>query len=901
MALTELIRSQMQHGPFPGTILQGMQSPDGADLQAVQDLDIFMQGFFFVNLPKNFYIQMAVAGSCIAILIIMVSCVILDRLRKRAFWIFKLQRRSEGIYIVPNALNSYLLFEGIFGIIWIAFIVVQYRGYWKRDDRMQYHLGVLSLIIWWPLWIGAFLAGWGSFYTAPGALDKGTLNSSKFGRFAAKPLLINIFCLGTPFILISSLVAPIVLTQRHYNAAFDAYRSLHSDLLASFATNESILSPAVSQGFLDRASSIWDMLARSAWYQSIGYGIWPIWAGLFLLFYIPAGGYLCCMVLLQLQRSKTVLMNLESERREMEVEERYRTPIEDPGAQRGPLEALLFQPLSPNLNPPTRRQRQQQQQETPVDERSRNEGASGEEKGLTAAGSESDQSGGEVFFPALRPELKQIAVKECGVMGTPRLRYQYLRRCFINLTILYLGIVFGAALFLGVASSLAATLYDSYLSDPHRVADLLYKCCLVAAWGAVVFGSLTSFAVLARLADPANTSARVDDSRDKSTAPFRFLSFYHSRSQERQGQTLSDDEQQQQNNRHQSDSRNMPAVPESVGDTMDDQMQSTASFTTFKSSNFLRDLKDSIKFSIQSKQGGGLILRPADNMSFGSVQADFATTSYHKDENRVATDFRGIPMNCPEEMTQGTLLEEEMEMMSGRSYQSGLSAFHLTSLNDVPRPAPPTPSLKPLAPERSPPLSPIHLEDRDHLQHNAPDHRNIPQRRHSVWQMQQQQHHHPSAPRRYSEAGLRKYRSDLGRRVEYPPSPASLLRRDLSPQNSLLQLSSQTTSSIFEYSPSSSSVPMPPSPITASTANFPPTPNNHMRALPEIEHYTYTAASPRRQTIALPILTLEAPPLHKKRQKSLGNVIVQPMGGLQASELSQISPTRQWNAPGFYL
>lgn len=101
-----------------------MTLPSGADLTSVQQLDTFVEKFFIFNMPKNFFIQMAVAGVWIIMLIIVGSIVIIHRLRKRAFWLFKFRRRSEGIYVVPNALNCFLLLEGCFGIIWVAFVIV---------------------------------------------------------------------------------------------------------------------------------------------------------------------------------------------------------------------------------------------------------------------------------------------------------------------------------------------------------------------------------------------------------------------------------------------------------------------------------------------------------------------------------------------------------------------------------------------------------------------------------------------------------------------------------------------------------------------------------------------------------------------------------------------------------
>ena len=121
-----------KHVDFPASILSGLQSSSGASVQSLVELDKFIHGLFAFELPKNFFIQMAVAGSCIATLVLVGLATIYSRVTQRAFWIFKATRRSEGIYLVPNALNTFLLFEGVFAALWLAFIIIQFKGSWRQ-------------------------------------------------------------------------------------------------------------------------------------------------------------------------------------------------------------------------------------------------------------------------------------------------------------------------------------------------------------------------------------------------------------------------------------------------------------------------------------------------------------------------------------------------------------------------------------------------------------------------------------------------------------------------------------------------------------------------------------------------------------------------------------------------
>ena len=103
--------------------------------------------------------------------------------------------------IQPNAFNSFLIFEGIFAATWVAFSVVIYLAYERRVDHLQHHILALSGSAWIPLILGATFCGWGSFYTAPGALD-GNLRKRLRGwtGFKPKTAIINFLSLVSPLL-----------------------------------------------------------------------------------------------------------------------------------------------------------------------------------------------------------------------------------------------------------------------------------------------------------------------------------------------------------------------------------------------------------------------------------------------------------------------------------------------------------------------------------------------------------------------------------------------------------------------------------------------------------------------------------------------------------------------------
>lgn len=760
------------HDPFPSSLLQEVQGdPAGASPQALLDLNKFTHAHFAFFMPGNFFIQNAAAGSWLALIIVVGFIVLAKRFYEKTFWLFKFQRRSEGVYIVPNALNTFLLLEGCFVIVWIAFISLQYLTYDRHQDYLQHHLGVFNLIIWWPLWVGAFFAGWGSFYTAPGALDKGPLSSSRLGRFVPRPLLVNIFCLGTPILLIVSLIPSIVLTQNNLSRAIDIYDVFQSDLLAATAAASPLVPRSQADAFLQRASDIWQMQATTHYYMSVGYSIWPVWAALFLLFYIPAGGYLAWLVFHQVRRQRSLLEELDRKQRETVKKETPAMMMEDPStfalvnAPSPGRVPLLFQPLSSSQEmaeetltvvgdgewPTQQRQQQQQQliQNQARGDQRRHVAPSSDEEQMsppppvgsppvtpsTAVSSSDHSEGQEVFFPALKPDVAKRATRKVTQRnGTPASRYRYLRRCFVNLTVLYVSIVLAAAVYLAVAASLARYLYSTAIQGPQAITNLVYGICLTTAWCNVVFGTATFFAIFSRYLDPANASARDDDSSPKGQngalkrSPFAFRAGT--------GGTKTLDGTSPHDK-----TRTLPAVPESVGQTMDSALQSISiSRSAWDQQQHLSPdgkprAKTMMSFRIMRDAGrsGALLLRPtADQLtsqaSFG--QAESANVSTHgrtsvdesgtntgtntprlvigSGKSKKSSSSRNQRHRGPGDETSFIMEEYTSQTSSARSYRDGRTVYYPTPYGLMPAPAPPEP--KPLPPERSPPRTPIRAE-----------------------------------------------------------------------------------------------------------------------------------------------------------------------------------------------
>lgn len=343
----------------------------------------------------------------------------------------------------------------------------------------------------------------------------------------------------------------------------------------------------------------------------------------------------------------------------------------------------------------------------------------------TAVTNSDNSEGHEVFFPALKPEVQKRATRKVTQRnGTPASRYRYLRRCFVNLTVLYVSIVLAAAVYLAVSASLARYLYEMSIRGPEDITNLVYAVCLATAWCNVTFGTATFFAIFSRFLDPANAPYREDDSSSKGQghkrSPFAF------RAGTGGSKTLAGPSPHDK-------TRTLPAVPESVGQTIDSTLQSVSISRSAwdqqqqQAPDGKPRAKTMMSFRIMRDAGrsGALLLRPtgdqlASQASFG--QPDSANVSTH---GRPSADESGA--NTPrmaakrkksrtnrhrgggDEASSSFIMEEYgSQTSSARSYREGRTVYYPTPFGPMPAPAPPEP--KPLPPERSPPRTPIRAD-----------------------------------------------------------------------------------------------------------------------------------------------------------------------------------------------
>ena len=416
----------------------------------------------------------------------------------------------EPKFLQPNALNSFLILEGIFGLIWVTMSVMSYYAYYRRRDDMMSHVIGLSASAWIPLILGATFCGWGSFYTAPGALDGSSVRVRT--TMTSKSYLINGACLGVPIVLCISTLTPALISQARLNRSLDAYHQWTAQMQEIVMQNSTqSLSHSTLQGFVDGGNEIWNGASDSLGLLGVTYLIWSVWAALFVTLYFFAAGWLNLVIFKQLRKQKALINGMQrAELQQIKDEQaqqaqahsalrssqypmsptlvnyphrRPSTPIAEEPSEN----SLLFSPLSPHLSA------------TPLPHAP---------NGKMAESQGSAQHEKDFFFPPLDKEAKRRATKRISSHETPMARYKHLRRCFISLFTLYAGILCAATIYLVVTARLGASFYQAILDGPDSLSRLVYTSHLPAAWAGAVFGILTLASIFWRDLDPASAAGR---------------------------------------------------------------------------------------------------------------------------------------------------------------------------------------------------------------------------------------------------------------------------------------------------------------------------------------------------------------------------------------------------------
>ncbi len=581
--LLQLFRTPTNPVDFPASIVSGLSSTDPTvQRAAIAELRAYIRRLFFLDLDNYFQIVNLVTAGIIAVLIIIGIPVVLHRLYHGRLHMFRLERRAQGSYLIPNAINCFLLLEGLYGILTVAFNFVVWELFHNHMEVYVKLFQAFRSLVWIPLFCGAFLTGWGSLYTAPDTLDKPTASRHKTsakGRLPW-PTIVNLTCWGLPVVLIISLLPPVCLSSVQMTNAYNNYKDW-DDRFESFleiTAANALVNQAAVNGLRAEAYAIFTSWTRSYYYIDVGYVLWSFWAILFLVFYIPAGGVLVFLLYRQVNRQKAILLSYQRKLELQLAQEQKQAQGSGITGEKSPeqFNRLGVQPASfgalSATNAPSRAG-------APLEDIYEDRGVSNDSRATASCKSGHDFMGLDsalrqeptasyqvhgAVTPGLASRLGHVASlaeelgspssadgrpstsqpttpntpkapsafrrlirietsassnkgghsssrsakrKRISITGGPMSRYKYLRRCLVNLLILYFGIISAAACFGAVTIYLAAVEYEHALKGPDSVAHSISVAGTTAALVSAVFGALTIGSIVFRNFDNPNPEA----------------------------------------------------------------------------------------------------------------------------------------------------------------------------------------------------------------------------------------------------------------------------------------------------------------------------------------------------------------------------------------------------------
>ncbi|CEH13873.1 hypothetical protein CBOM_01767 [Ceraceosorus bombacis] len=487
--------------------------PDGVmPTGSVAEVRDFLHELFQPTAPTYFYIQLYFVVGAILIFCLMAWSVVLRRLYRGKAWFVQFYPTPQGTFLIPNAVMALCSFILFYAICYSAYCFINIGFY--RDGHYQRRFFLWRQIVWYPLWVAAWACAWGTLSAFPDALRM--RGKSTVQRYILNPWLFNAVALGTPFMVLTTILIPSLLCNKLYDEQIGRRDDwLRAAAAADAGTN---LTNLVAD-----AKDIWLQVTKAYWYYQFTMITWTCWACIIVIVFVPIGFHTLYRI-----RHQVKLADKKSEM----VKTFYLFPSQDihtaVGAERahrqGPAPPLsaepgAFSPGSPFTSASKAGQIKWGNEDDadadaagdataraasiPLEERRI---GSGEDEVMQAHPDvieqlrDAPQETTTILYPALKPKKGE---KKLNQVAAASRRCEQLRLIYRNLVLQYLSIAGGATTFACSAGILAGGTYAS--ARENRIGRNQVIANLLAAWAAFVFGSAVLVAVTWRSFDPTLT------------------------------------------------------------------------------------------------------------------------------------------------------------------------------------------------------------------------------------------------------------------------------------------------------------------------------------------------------------------------------------------------------------
>ncbi|CAO1637614.1 unnamed protein product [Jaminaea pallidilutea] len=293
---------------FPSNITEGLQ---GLNLQALRDEQQFLRLLVYPTNELSLRWTYGVTTVVAVLFTVLGCCLMVHRARQQPIWLFRLTRRRQGTFIVPNALHAFLLFAWIWGVLWIAYSIFSQFALNGKNLSLAPHFAAFYMMVWYPLYPAVLYAATGCFFAAPDSQDLHTEKLWMIHRLFNHPLLMNAISTALPVLVFSSVLPFAILTNVNIRHAIGLWEPFEQ------AANETTqLTSASAQDFLNHGLQIWGAVARAKWSERLGWIIFTVHIFSILLFHLPAAACMLRLVKLQEIFAREVVEGMVQQRRQ---------------------------------------------------------------------------------------------------------------------------------------------------------------------------------------------------------------------------------------------------------------------------------------------------------------------------------------------------------------------------------------------------------------------------------------------------------------------------------------------------------------------------------------------------------------------------------------------------------
>ncbi|KAK0551566.1 hypothetical protein OC845_002146 [Tilletia horrida] len=285
--------------PPPPTAFSWWSGPERARLPNftnVTSAAAFLDKLTIYQHPKAYQAQFLMGIGYLAVILSLSVAIIHKKLQQKAWWLFRVVRRNQGILIVPQVHNVWALGAGLYGLTCISSFLTEYI-YWRKAAPVP-HLTMWVVLQWSPMSFACAWQAWG-ISVARSQSSPSTPSPHTAAKRTPRPAIINYIWLFVPVgqFLICLTIA--LLSDRKFEQA----RHERQRWISKWSS-----APQLEKEMLLDLIDIWTHIMRSWYFVCIALTMWAIYT--FSLFWVYSTVSWCLIASLRkhismLQRRET--------------------------------------------------------------------------------------------------------------------------------------------------------------------------------------------------------------------------------------------------------------------------------------------------------------------------------------------------------------------------------------------------------------------------------------------------------------------------------------------------------------------------------------------------------------------------------------------------------------------